>query len=59
MIIIAPESIAEAVQDVPDKYDLSIKLDVVSLPEFGADDEELGTADAIRIVKDKIKVNNE
>ena len=49
-IVIVPDVAKNEVMKIPEKYSLSIKLDVVGI----SGQEDMGTADSLRIVADKL-----
>ena len=51
VIVIVPDSVKAEVAKFPEKFDLSLKLDVVAIP---AQDAEQGTADSLRFVHEKL-----
>ena len=51
-IVIIDEHVKSDIADIPAKFGLEIKLDIICLPK----NEEFGTADSIRFIQDKIKV---
>ncbi len=52
-IVIVQEHFRNDVANIPQKYGLSIRLDLVTIPR----NEEFGTADSLRLIHDKIKVS--
>ena len=52
VIVIIHEQFRNEVAVIPSKYGLNIKLDISCLPK----NEDFGTADSLRLIKDKIKV---
>lgn len=50
VIVVVQESWKSDIASLPHKFDLSVSLDIVAFPNS----EDLGTADAIRLVNDKI-----
>lgn len=51
MIVIVLENQIKEIQSALDKHDLEIKIDYVTIPA----EDELGTADSLRMIHDKIK----
>ena len=49
-LVIVPDSAKQEVSKIPSLYNLSIKLDIVGIPG----QQELGTADSLRLVSDKL-----
>jgi len=52
-IVIVQEHFRNDVANIPQKYGLSIRLDLVTIPR----NEEFGTADSLRLIHDKIKTD--
>ena len=50
-IVIVPDTVKTEVSKIPEKYDLNLKLDVVAI---SSQDSELGTADSLRFVHEKL-----
>jgi len=53
-VVIVPDSAKSEVSKIPERFGLTIKLDVVGIPG----QEELGTADSLRRVADKLTGSN-
>jgi len=51
VIVIVPDSVKTEVAKIPEKYDLKLRLEVVPV---SAQDAELGTADSLRLVHEKL-----
>ena len=51
VIVIVPDTVKTEVSKIPEKYDLNLKLDVVAI---SSQDAELGTADSLRFVHEKL-----
>ena len=51
VIVIVPDSVKAEVVKLPERFDLNLKLDVVAIP---GQDAELGTADSLRFVHEKL-----
>jgi len=49
-IVLVPESAKQEVNKLQERYNLSIKLDIVGIPG----QEELGTADSLRLISEKL-----
>ncbi len=52
VIVVIHEQFRAEVAEIPSKYGLNIKLDIACLQK----NEDFGTADSLRLVKDRIKV---
>jgi translation initiation factor eIF-2B subunit gamma len=48
--VIVPDSARQEVSKIPERYNLSIKLDIVGIPG----QQELGTADSLRLISEKL-----
>ena len=49
-IVIVPDSVKSEVTRIPERYGLSLRLDVVGI----SGQEDIGTADSLRLVADKL-----
>ena len=49
-IVLVPEAAKQEVNKIQERYNLSIKLEIVGIPG----QEELGTADSLRLISDKL-----
>ena len=63
VIVITLDSAKTEITNLPKKFDLELTLDVVTIPalsmsgSISSHGEEFGTADAIRLIHDKLKAN--
>ena len=53
-IVLAPDAIRGEVSSLPKRFGLNLKLDVVAVGSNNSDCEVTGTADALRLVHDKL-----
>lgn len=53
VLVIIHEQFKAEIADIPNKYGLKIKLDITCLQK----NEDYGTADSLRLIKDKIKAS--